>query len=281
MQQPVTAAPVQTGDPEAFTYSPSVVDMKRPDVPITFGGGDPTLPSTTFAAAPTIPAPIDLPSTTFAAAPTIPAPIDFYGIGQQGEFAGMTPPVIPSVVSPPQASPQRQSAKEYSDALRSQGIIPSIADMQAAGYTDTEISSIGPASSPNALKVTIDKPTQTEDVFGIGKQGEFTMPTPVTPMAAGQQGAISATIPTGLAVDPRKPITTTGGAQATVFQLYFKKNKPQKLKQKENKNYKNLKIGLKHKKNYDYKNNKSLLHLYKNNKRLLQQNCLQLKKLPI
>lgn len=154
----------------------------------------------------------------FATAPTVSTPVDPYGVGQQGEFAGMTPPVIPSVVSPPQASPQRQSAKEYSDVLRSQGIIPSIADMQAAGYTDTEISSIGPASSPNALKVTIDKPTQTEDVFGIGKQGEFTMPTPVTPMAAGQQGAISATIPTGLGVDPRKPITTIGGAQATVFQ---------------------------------------------------------------
>ena len=209
MQQPVKVAPAQTGDPEVFAYSPSVVDIKRPDVPITLGGGDPTLPS-----------------TTFAAAPTIPAPIDPYGVGQQGEFAGIEPPVIPSVVSLPQASPQKQTAKEYSDDLRSQGIIPSIADMQAAGYTDTEISSVGPASSPNALKVTIDKPTQTEDAFGIGQQGEFAMPAPVTPtapvapMAAGQQGAVTATTPTGydeagLNIDPRRQ---QGPKQAEVFQ---------------------------------------------------------------
>ena len=110
MQQPVKVASAQTGDPEVFSYSPSVVDMKRPDVPITLGGGDPASPSTTFA-------------TT---------PIDHYGVGKQGEFAGIEPPAIPSVVSLPQASPQKQTAKEYSDDLRSQGIIPSIADMQAA-----------------------------------------------------------------------------------------------------------------------------------------------------
>lgn len=82
---------------------------------------------------------------------------------------------VPSFLQPrdPKGSPQKQTAKEYSDDLRSQGIIPSNLDMKAAGFTDAEIASVGPASSPSALKVTIDTPTQTEDVFKIGNEGEF------------------------------------------------------------------------------------------------------------
>jgi hypothetical protein len=40
----IPTALMQTGDPEAFAYAPSVVDMERPkDAPITLGGGDPEI----------------------------------------------------------------------------------------------------------------------------------------------------------------------------------------------------------------------------------------------
>ena len=40
----IPTALMQTGDPEAFAYAPSVVNMERPkDVPITLGGGDPEI----------------------------------------------------------------------------------------------------------------------------------------------------------------------------------------------------------------------------------------------
>ena len=207
MQQPVTAAPVQTGDPEAFTYSPSVVDMKRPDVPITFGGGDPTLPS-----------------TTFAAAPTIPAPIDPYGVGQQGEFALtgtggydeqpiMQGAEILGQLEAPISYVQPSPTATKIEVTPYEGSVEQAAALSAAEQmrrmTEERKQQRLQVIDPEFTAGLTAKP-YTDSMYGEVGRGVQPSPVPVSPTGSYDEA--------GLAVDPRKPITTTGGAQATVFQ---------------------------------------------------------------